>query len=408
MPGMEALILYLVMTCAVIGGVAAVIDGERGLGREFMQGLYSIGPIFVPVAGIMASVPYLSSVIEQLLGPAFAAIGADPAVAATTLIAVDMGGYKLAEVLAASHETWILAMIVGYMAGATIIFSIPVGLAMLAREDQPYLALGVMAGILSVPVGVAVSGLLLIVQQPSIRTTVSADPQAATAELALDAGTLAANLLPLTLTVIAIAVGLRLFPQFMIRGFILFARLMDALIKLVLVAVIVEYFTGACSQAMAYFGWTWRFDPIIADTADPFRALEIAGYIGIMLAGAFPMVYLIQRYLARPMRRLGGWIGLEPNGAAGLLATTANVLAMYRLVAAMRPEDKVLSIAFAVCGAFLFGDHLAFTTNFQPALTVPILVGKLAGGMAGFALARWLSVPTARRLAQSSESAAAG
>jgi ethanolamine transporter len=46
-----------------------------------------------------------------------------------------------------------------------------------------------------------------------------------------------------------------------------------------------------------------------------------------------------------------------------MLATTANILAMFRLVKDMRPRDKVLNIAFAVCAAFLFGDHLAFTTN---------------------------------------------
>ena len=34
----------------------------------------------------------------------------------------------------------------------------------------------------------------------------------------------------------------------------------------------------------------------------------------------------------------------------------------------MRAKDKVLIIAFAVCAAFLFGDHLAFTVNFQPTL----------------------------------------
>ncbi len=54
--------------------------------------------------------------------------------------------------------------------------------------------------------------------------------------------------------------------------------------------------------------------------------------------------------------------------------------------------------AFAVCAAFLFGDHLAFTTNFQPRLLSSILIGKLTGGLCGFALAYWLSVPKALEL----------
>ena len=61
-------------------------------------------------------------------------------------------------------------------------------------------------------------------------------------------------------------------------------------------------------------------------------------------------------------------------------------------------KDKVLIIAFAVCAAFLFGDHLAFTANFQPTLVLSIMVGKLIGGLCGFALAYWLSVPKALEL----------
>src|SRR5207244_4491380 len=106
------------------------------------------------------------------------------------------------------------------------------------------------------------------------------------------------------------------------------------------------------------------------------RALEVAGYIGLMLSGAFPMVYLIKKYLGGPLEKAGRKLGLEAAGAAGILASAANILAMFRLVREMRPKDKVINIAFAVCAAFLFGDHLAFTANFQPTLVFPVLVGK--------------------------------
>lgn len=74
----------------------------------------------------------------------------------------------------------------------------------------------------------------------------------------------------------------------MIRGFLIFGRVLYAAITLILILVlsIVEYFIGFFSKT---FG-SWGFDPIIADEKDQFRALEVAGYIGIMLAGAFPMV----------------------------------------------------------------------------------------------------------------------
>jgi ethanolamine transporter len=391
-------VIYIIMACAVAGAIASIRNPDQGLGKEFIEGLHAIGPIFIPVAGIMASIPYLSEFIRVAAGPLFALVGADPSIAATTVIAVDMGGYQLANTLAASREAWIVATVVGYMAGATIIFSIPVGLAMLAKSDHKYMALGVMSGILSVPVGVFIACALIattgIAVRPDIATTGDA-----TYQLALSLGEILRNILPLIVFCVAIALGLRFAPDAMITGFLWFGRIMNAAITLVLVFSIVEYFTGAFSKL---FG-SWGFDPIIADAEDQFRALEIAGYIGIMLAGAFPMVYLLTRYLAGPMQAIGSRIGVSPEGAAGLLAASANIIAMFRLIGRMRPRDKVLAIAFAVCAAFSFGDHLAFAANFQPNLILPLLIGKLAGGAVGFMLAVWLSVPKAEALAREDE-----
>ncbi|WP_113910826.1 ethanolamine utilization protein EutH [Roseovarius dicentrarchi] len=388
-----SVIIYIIMACAVLGAFAYIIDSDSGLGKEFQEGLYSIGPIFVPVAGIMAAIPYLSQFVSSVIGPLFMLIGADPSIAATTIIAIDMGGYQLAEALAQSSEAWVIATLTGFMAGATIIFSIPVGLAMLKKVDHQYMALGIMSGILSVPIGVFIAAALIMLGNVPIRPDINATGEA-TQTLQMGFGMILRNLAPLALFCVAIAVGLRLAPGAMIRGFLWFGRIMYAAITLVLVFSIVEYFTGLFS---ILFG-SWGFDPIIADEADQFRALEIAGYIGIMLAGAFPMVYLITRYLARPMEIAGRRIGLSPRGAAGLLAAMANVLAMYRLIEDMPAKDKVLAIAFCVCAAFSFGDHLAFAANFQPSIILPLLIGKLGGGICGFVIALKLSVPKALEL----------
>lgn len=394
MASIGTFVIYIIMACAIAGAIASIRNSEEGLGKEFIEGLHSIGPIFIPVAGIMAAIPYLSHFIEWAVGPLFALIGADPSIAATTIIAVDMGGYQLADALAESRDAWMVATIAGFTSGATIIFSIPVGLAMLAKADHKYMALGIMAGILSVPIGVFIASSIAALSGLEIRPDISTTSDASYA-LTIGIGGILQNLAPLIVFCVAIALGLRFVPDAMISGFLWFGRLMYAGITLVLVFSIVEYFTGFFTMV---FG-AWGFDPIIADEVDQFRALEIAGYIGIMLAGAFPMVYLLTKYLDGPMRAIGTKIGLEPEGAAGLLAASANILAMYRLIGQMRPRDKVLAIAFAVCAAFTFGDHLAFSANFQPTLILPLLLGKLLGGASGFMLAVWLSVPKAEALA---------
>ncbi|MEJ9228664.1 ethanolamine utilization protein EutH [Peribacillus butanolivorans] len=386
-------VIYIIMTCAVLGAFASIKDSEQGLGKQFMEGLHTVGHIFIPAAGIMASIPYLSWFIDKVCGPIFAAIGADPALAATAILATDMGGYQLAAQLQETYEGWIMAMIVGFMSGATIVFSIPMGLAMLEKRDHKYMALGVMSGILTIPIGAFISSVLVVATNSKVREVISTNADS-TYEFTLSYLKIVLNLSPLLIFVVLLALGLYFLPDMMIKGFMWFGRIMDAGIKLVLVFSIVEIFTGLFTKV---FG-AWGFHPIMADKADQFRALETAGYIGIMLAGAFPMIYLIQKYAGKPLEAMGRKVGLSKEGSAGILATVANILAMFKLIKDMPPKDKVINISFSVCAAFLLGDHLSFTANFQPSLILPIIVGKLSAGVIGIGLAYWLSVPKALEL----------
>ncbi|MDR1713434.1 MAG: ethanolamine utilization protein EutH [Coriobacteriales bacterium] len=388
------IVVYIIMVCAIIGAIASVIKPESELGQEFVAGIDSIGPIFLPVAGIMAAAPYITAFVSSVFGPAFNFVGADPAMAATTFIAVDMGGYQLADALAETRESWIMAMMTGYMGGATIVFTIPVALKMIQKKDQKYLALGVMSGLLAIPIGVLVSSVIIALSNPVVREIVSTNSEA-TFQLALSFGTIGLNLIPLIIICVALALGLMFAPDAMIKGFTIFGRVLESVLKLVFVVVVVEYFTGLPSQ---WLGSYWGFDPIIADDVDLFRALEVSGAIGIMLCGAFPMVYLIKRYLAKPLAAVGKIFGLSSDATTGILAAAANVLALLAFVKDIKARDKVICIAFAVCCAFLFGDHLSFTANFQPSLIVPVLVGKLAGGVCGIVFAMLLAVKKAEQL----------
>ena len=68
------------------------------------------------------------------------------------------------------------------------------------------------------------------------------------------------------------------------------------------------------------------------------------------------------------------------------------------MVKDLKARDKVLVMSFAVCCAFLFGDHLSFTANFQPTLIVPVLLGKLTAGICAVVFASLLAVKKAEEL----------
>ncbi|ANI42885.1 MULTISPECIES: ethanolamine utilization protein EutH [Mycobacteriaceae] len=388
------IVIYLMMAFVLIGAFSLAFRGDRGIGHEFKEGIYALGPLFVPIAGIMAALPYLSWFVEHVLGKVYEPFGADAAMAATTLIASDMGAYQLAEVTADSTGAWMTASVNGFLLGATISFIIPVGLAILDVRDHKYFALGIMSGILTVPLGVVVTMGILILTDSTVRDSAVTDgPSTATLD-GFGFGDVLINLLPVFLVTIAIAAGLYFATRAMITGFIWFGKGLNAAILVVLALSIVEHVTGFFSARMG----AWGLDPIIADADDQMRSLEVAGNIAIVLAGAFPLVYAIRTYLDKPLTAVGTRAGISTEGTAGLLAATTNMLAAFHLIKHMPAKDKVLVVAFGTTCSALIGDHLAFTANFQPNLIAPLMIGKIVAGVTAMLLALWIAVPTATRI----------
>src|SRR5690625_5326851 len=105
------------------------------------------------------------------------------------------------------------------------------------------MALGVMAGILTIPIGVLVACFIIAISKPEIREIVSTnDPSLYL--LILSFSEILITLIPLIIFVVLLAVGLRIYPNIMIKGFLFYGKVLDTGIKLVLVFSIVEYFTG--------------------------------------------------------------------------------------------------------------------------------------------------------------------
>ena len=115
------------------------------------------------------------------------------------------------------------------------------------------------------------------------------------------------------------------------------------------------------------------------------------GTIAIILAGAFPLVFVLTKLLRRPLMAVGRRLGINDAAAAGLIASLANSIATFGLVKDMNERGKVVNIAFAVSAAFVFGDHLGFTAGFAPEMLVPMILGKLTGGISAVMLALWLT-----------------
>lgn len=117
----------------------------------------------------------LSMLLGPILKPIYGIFGASPAMFATTLLACDMGGYPLAMQLAEGDVAIgnFAGLILGTMMGPTIVFTIPVALGIIKKEDRGYLGAGVLAGLITVPIGCIVGGLMMNTLPQSITSTSS-------------------------------------------------------------------------------------------------------------------------------------------------------------------------------------------------------------------------------------------
>lgn len=387
------IITYVIMACCVIGGVSYVINDQSELGIAFNDGLHAMANMFIPICGLMASVPFLKVFISNVFGPVFGIFGGDPVVAAAIIMPPDCGSFALATEIGQTPDLFPMIIAIGFMCASTIAFNVPIGLSMLEKADHKYLALGTMSGFLSVPFGVFITSVIVMLTHPAIRTTFTSVGEPDHVAL-LTMGMILRNMIPLVVICVLLALGLKFFPNGMVKGFMVFGKLMTGSLTLVVVACILQHYTGIFTTV---FGG-WGFDPILADAENTFRAVELLGTIAMMLTGAFPMVTLIRRYLSKPLESLGRLAGLESAGSVGLVACLPNGLAMFPFVKEMRPKDKVVALAFLACGGYCLGDFIAFNVNFQPNLLIPVFVGQISGGIIGILFAKLLAVPQVERI----------
>ena len=379
--GINDIILYIMLGLMTIAGIDRFTGNRLGLGEKFEEGFNSLGALALSMVGAICIAPFLGEVLLPIVGPIYEALGASPAMFATTLLANDMGGQPLAwslsgakaimdagglEVITdpaalATAQSAVNAgnfagLILGAMMGPTIVFSIPVALGIIRLEDRPYLAKGILIGLITIPIGCLAGG----------------------AVAGYDFMWMVRNLVPVFIVAVAIAVGLVVIQPIMITGFLWFGKFVIALLTVALICAGIEGATGFVT---------------IPNMAPISEGFAVIGSIAVVLAGAFTLVHLLTKFLGGPLEKVGGLLGMNKEAAAGMLATLANNIAMFTIMKDMDNRGKVINVAFAVSAAFTFGDHLGFTAGVNKDMIFPMVVGKLVGGVTAVAVAYFMAPP---------------
>ena len=347
-------IILWVMAAGVLIGAADKIFGNRlGLGEKFDEGFQAMGPLALGMVGIVCLAPVIADLLGPVIIPVFEALGADPAMFGA-ILANDMGGYPLAVELAQDQEAGLLAgNIVASMLGCTLVFSIPVGLGLIEKEDRPYFSKGLLIGLITIPAGSVIGGLIA----------------------GFDPSMVLWNTVPVIILAAVLALGLKFIPEAMVKGCMVFGQFITIVIYIGLAAAAFEHLTGVV---------------VIPGMADIMEGMSAIAGIGIVLLGTFPVLTILTKVLDKPLNRAGQKLGLDKISAAGLVFTLANSVPVYTMMKDMNKKGIIVNTAWLVPATAALGDHLGFTAGVEPSMITPVVVGKLAAGVIAVCLALFM------------------
>jgi Ethanolamine utilization protein len=346
------IILWIVAIGVITGGIDKLIGNRFGLGQKFDEGFQAMGDLALAVAGIVVLAPVLANWLQPALVSLFGLFHADPSMFAS-IIANDMGGYSLAMSLAKDYEVGLMSgCITASMLGCTLVFSLPVGLGLIEKEDKGYFCQGLLIGLITVPVGSMIGGMAAGFVPSKVLV----------------------NNVPIIILSVILAIGLKAAPDAMNKGTSAFGTFIG---WLAVIGIIIGAFTHLTGVTIPLFE--------SADTV--MAAMEIVASIVIVLCGILPVLELLTKLLNKALTLFGKLLGIDSVSAGGLVFSLANSVPVYGMIKNMGRRGKVINVAWLVPATAALGDHLGFTAGVEPKMITPMIIGKLSAGVCAIIIA---------------------
>lgn len=343
--------LYIMILFSILAGLDYMLNNKYGLGVKFQEGFSSMGGMALSIVGIYTLSPVIGKFLVPLLYPLANLIRTDPSVFMGSILAVDLGGYMTSVELAHSSAIGKFnGLILSSMLGATISFTIPVALKLIRPESQKYFSKGILSGIITVPLGMAVAGLMMKIPM----------------------GDLISTLFPVILFSIIIVIGLIYFFDTLLKVFTLIGKFILLISTIGLLLSILEFMFGVkILQGMLPFE----------------EAIILVGKIGIILSGAYPLIYFISTKMKKTLNKISQRYDLNEYSILGLLSCTVNNVPMIGVYDNMNWKGQIINAAFAVSGSFVFGGQLGYVSSLSRESVNAFILAKLVGGISAIFIA---------------------
>ncbi len=346
-------ISYIMVAFALIGALDRIFGNKLGLGKEFEKGIYMLGPLAISMVGMLIMSPFLAHYMSPLLEklPNFI----DPSIITASIFANDQGGGSLSHQLA-NNETlgYYNGLVVASMMGCTISFTVPFAMSVVKKEQHHDTLLGLLCGVVTIPIGCIVSGFLV----------------------GLSFKELIINLVPLIIFSALIALGLLKIPNICVKIFSVLGYIMKAIITVGLAVGILTFLTGV--KPLPY-----------VDSIE--NAMSIVLNAACVMTGALPLLYILEKIFKKPLDKIGERLGINQPSVKGLVATLATSAETFEEMKNMNRKGVVINSAFAVSAAFAFTDHIAFTMAFNGDYLLSVVVGKLISAVCAVFVAMFIN-----------------
>ena len=343
------ILYYVFIFFAAIAALDRIFGSKLGLGDEFERGISMAGPLVMAMGGMLVLVPVISNLLSGISGASSAFF--DFSIIPAALLANDMGASQIAMELAASPEVGLLnGMVVSSMMGCTVSFFIPYVLQFTEKDRHGDVVFGLLCGIITIPVGVFASGLII----------------------GVDALSLIFVLLPLLVFAGLLALGILKFEEITVKIFIGIGWVIKAVITFGLFVGIVDFLTG--------------FE-IIQGVDSLENVMKTIASILCIMVGVLPLLAVLKKLLKKPLSAMGKALKINDTSSLGMFVTLGTCLSTFEMSDEMDRRGLIFNSAFAVSASFVFIDHLAWTMTFAPETTLAVIVGKLVSGISAVAFA---------------------
>ncbi len=324
---MENILLYIIAIFFLIGAIDYILGDRLKLGNHFADGIKNMGPLAISMIGVISLTPIIVDGLNIILVPIAKRIGIDPSIFVSSIIAIDMGAFNIAENIAVSKEMiYFSGVLMASILGCTLSFTLPLALGIIKKDSRRQLFTGMLFGIISLPIGLFLGGLML----------------------EIPVNTIFINLLPIIIISILLSIGILYGGNITISLFDIFGKTIICISIFGLVIQGIQSISGI----------------ILFDNLMPLEeTLNIVGRIAIFLGGAYVMLEVLKKILEKTLDKLALKFNVNKNSIAALLGSLASAIIVFTNFEELDNKGKILCSAFSVSGAYVLGGQLGFVAS---------------------------------------------